>query len=277
MNSMETELPLRDRLYQVVFESDTPAGRAFDVSLLWCIILSVLAVLLESVGSVRQAWGGALRGLEWGFTGLFTAEYFLRLYSARHPGRYARSFFGLVDLGALLPTYISILFPGAQSLLALRALRLVRVFRILKLGRYTGEAQILLDALAASREKITVFLSAVVTIVLSVGALMYFVEGEKHGFANIPTGMYWAVVTMTTVGYGDLVPQTALGKFLASLLMIAGYGILAVPTGIVTVELAQASRARGAAGLVCRACHLADHDRDARHCKICGALLAKQA
>ncbi|HYH47748.1 MAG TPA: ion transporter [Thermoanaerobaculia bacterium] len=262
----------RQHLHQVVFEADTPAGRAFDLGLLVCILASVLAVLLESVASIRQAYGAALRAAEWIFTALFTVEYVLRLIAVRRPSRYALSFFGLVDLAALLPTYLSLLFPGAQVLLVVRALRLLRVFRILKLAHFLHEAQALNLALRASRRKITVFLGTVVILVLIIGSLMYLVEGEEHGFTSIPQSVYWAVVTLTTVGYGDLAPETTLGKILASVVMILGYGIIAVPTGIVTVEL---SRNRGTmvSGQACPHCGAEGHDHDARFCKYCGARL----
>lgn len=262
----------RSRLHEVIFEHETRSGKAFDVALLCCILLSVLAVALESVTSIRQAHGDLLRVVEWTFTVLFTVEYILRLVTVRQPLGYATSFFGIVDLGAVAPTYLSVLLPGAQSLLVIRALRLLRVFRVLKLGEYVGEARLLVTALRASRRKITVFFTTVLTIVLIVGALMHLIEGEEHGFSNIPISIYWAVVTMTTVGYGDIAPQTVLGQFVASILMIAGYAIIAVPTGIMTAEIAQASR-RGADWRACPGCSLEGHDADAQHCKYCGAKL----
>ena len=261
---------LRHTLYQVVFEAETPAGKAFDVALLVLILLSVLAVLLESVEGFRADYGRELRWFEWGITFLFTAEYLLRLWVVRRPLAYARSFFGIVDLLAILPSYVSVVFPGAQSFLVIRALRLLRVFRILKLAHFLGEARVLGLALRASWRKITVFLVTVVTLVLIVGAMMYLVEGPESGFTSIPQSMYWAIVTMTTVGYGDIAPQTVLGKLLASVVMITGYGIIAVPTGIVTVEMAEAAR-RGRSPATCPACGEEDHDADARFCKHCGA------
>jgi voltage-gated potassium channel len=214
----------RERLHQVVFESDTPAGKTFDLVLLACILASVLAVLLESVRSLRLAYGPELRAVEWSFTLLFTVEYVLRLIAVRRPLAYARSFFGLVDLGAVLPTYLSLFLPGVQAFLVLRALRLLRVFRIFKLAHYLGEAQALRLALRASARKITIFVGTVLILVLIIGALMYLVEGEEHGFTSIPQSMYWAVVTLTTVGYGDLAPKTVLGQMLASAVMMLGYG-----------------------------------------------------
>jgi voltage-gated potassium channel len=262
----------RWRLHEIVFEADTRAGRAFDLAVLAAILASVLAVLLESVPALRRAYGLHLRVAEWVLTGLFTVEYVLRLIAVRRPGRYALSFFGLVDLAAVLPTYLSLLYPGAQVLLVVRALRLLRVFRIFKLAHYLGEARALQLALKASRRKITVFLGTVVILVLIIGALMYLVEGEEHGFTSIPQSMYWAVVTLTTVGYGDLAPSTVLGKVLASVVMILGYGILAVPTGIVTVELSR-TRASAVSGQACPHCGAEGHDHDARFCKYCGARL----
>ncbi|MFY0578036.1 ion transporter [Cystobacter fuscus] len=264
---------LRARLHTIIFESDTPAGRAFDVGLLWAIVLSVLAVMLESVESIRIQYGQAIRVLEWCFTVLFTLEYVLRLLSVNRPLLYASSFFGLVDLLAILPSVLSPVLPGMQSLLVVRVLRLLRVFRVLKLASFLGEADVLLTALRASRQKIIVFLGAVLSTVVIMGSVMYMVEGSANGFDSIPRGMYWAVVTMTTVGYGDLSPKTVPGQFIASVLMIMGYGILAVPTGIVSVELAQATRQHAIDPRACPGCGLEGHDLDARHCKRCGNVL----
>jgi voltage-gated potassium channel len=261
----------RRRLHEIIFEADTPAGRAFDVALLVAILLSVLAVLLESMAELRQDYGGVLRAVEWTFTGLFTIEYALRLVSVTRPGRYAFSFFGLVDLLAILPTYLALAVPAAQSLMVIRAIRLLRVFRILKLARFLEDADLLIRALTASRRKITLFLGGLVTLALIMGTLMYLIEGEEHGFTSIPRSMYWAVVTMTTVGYGDIVPQTTLGRILAAAVMILGYSIIAVPTGIVSVELARVSRP--VSTQACPACGRQGHDVDARHCKHCGAAL----
>src|SRR5688500_7486910 len=263
----------RGALHQIIFEADTPAGRAFDVGLLWSIILSVATVMLESVSSIRAAYGDVLHVLEWLFTILFTIEYILRLLSVQRPLAYASSFFGVVDLLAVIPTYLSVLVPGSQYLLSIRILRLLRIFRIFKLTEYLSEASVIRQALLASRRKISVFLFAVMTVVVIIGSVMYVVEGEERGFSDIPTSIYWAIVTMTTVGYGDLSPQTALGKAFASIVMIMGYGILAVPTGIVTVEMTQASRGRGVNRQACPACGAEGHDLDAVHCKYCGVRL----
>jgi len=259
----------RARLHEVIFEADTRAGRAFDVGLLVAILVSVGAVMLESVADVRREHGAVLRAVEWSLTAAFTLEYVLRLVAVDRPARYARSFFGLMDLVAIVPTYLALVVPEAHSLMVIRAVRLLRIFRILKLAQFLGEAQLLVLALRASRRKITVFLGGIVTIVMIVGTLMYVIEGEEHGFTSIPTSMYWAVVTMTTVGYGDIAPRTAVGQLLAALLMILGYGIIAVPTGIVSVELANAGRA--VSRQACPSCGGEGHDIDARHCKYCGA------
>ncbi|MBZ4422114.1 ion transporter [Myxococcus sp. RHST-1-4] len=256
-------------MHEVIFESDTPAGKSFDIALLWAILFSVAAVMMESVAGVRERFGLELRALEWGFTVLFTVEYVLRLIAVRRPLAYALSFFGLVDLLAILPTFLSVFFPGAQSLLVIRAVRMLRVFRVLKLAHLLGEAEVLLTALRASRPKITVFLGGVLSVVVVMGSVMYLVEGEKHGFDNIPRAMYWAIVTMTTVGFGDITPKTVLGQFIASVLMVLGYGVLAVPTGIVSVELAAATR-HSVDTRACPGCGVQGHDLDARYCKNCG-------
>jgi voltage-gated potassium channel len=264
--------PSRERIHEIIFEADTPAGKTFDVSLMLLIILSVLAVMLESTPSIAARYGNLLRAFEWVVTVLFTIEYVLRLYCVRRPARYARSFFGIVDVLAILPTYLSLIIPGAQSLLVIRALRLLRVFRVLKLVHFVGEASELVAALRASARKIIVFLGAVLTIVIIVGSMMYLIEGEESGFTSIPTSIYWAIVTMTTVGYGDIAPQTPLGKILASAIMIMGYGIIAVPTGIVSVELAGVVR-KGVSTKACPDCGAGSHALDAVHCKFCGAKL----
>jgi voltage-gated potassium channel len=261
----------RLRLHEVIFESDTVAGRAFDVALLIAILTSVAAVVLESVAEVRREYGAVLRAVEWALTIVFTIEYGLRLTAVERPWRYATSFFGIVDLLSIVPTYLALVVPETQSFMVIRAIRLLRVFRILKAAQFLSEAQLLTTALRASRRKITVFIGGIVTVVLIVGALMYVIEGEEHGFTSIPTSMYWAIVTMTTVGYGDIAPRTALGQLVASMLMILGYGVIAVPTGIVSVELANA--ARPVSRQACPACGAEGHDVDASHCKYCGARL----
>jgi voltage-gated potassium channel len=229
--------PWKAKLYEIVFESDTPAGRAFDIILLWAIVISVVAVCLDSVVAIREQYGDWLRILEWAFTLMFTVEYVARILSAHDRWQYAFSFYGLVDLFSTIPTYLSILLPSTHSLLAVRILRLMRVFRILKLGNYTHEANYLMAALLASRRKITVFLLSVLTIILVAATLMYLIEGPENGFDSIPRALYWAIVTITTVGYGDISPHTVLGQMLASVLMLVGYTIIAVPTGIVSAEM----------------------------------------
>jgi len=264
--------PWQTKLHEIIFEAETPSGKVFDLALLLAIILSVVAVLLESIASLRANHGPTLRAIEWFFTILFSIEYTLRLASAGRPIRYALSFFGLVDLLAIVPTYLSVILPGAQSLIVIRALRLLRVFRVMKLVHFVGEARLLGAALHASSRKIIVFLGTVLTLMLIVGSLMYLIEGEEHGFTNIPESIYWTIVTMTTVGYGDLAPVTVVGRILASIVMIMGYGIIAVPTGIVTVEMASATR-RAVSTRACLDCARDGHDSDASHCKYCGGRL----
>ncbi len=285
-------MTLRERIGHVIFDTDTAAARAFDVALLWAIVASVVSVVLDSVPSIRASYGPALRGVEWGFTALFSIEYALRVWSARDRRGYVLGFYGLVDLVALLPAFLALVLGAGPYLVVLRALRLLRVFRVLKLVRYLSEARVLGDALAASRAKITVFLSFVLTAVLLVGSAMYLIEGPAAGFDSIPISMYWAIVTLTTVGYGDIAPLTPWGRLLASALMILGYAVIAVPTGIVTTELVRAedrraaearSAERGRPGVgapvgsadarVCPACGAEGHAADASFCRRCGAAL----
>ena len=262
----------RAKLHEVIFEADTPAGKAFDLLLILAILFSVVIVSLESVPEVRAQYGQQLRAAEWVITILFTIEYILRLMCVERPMTYAKSFFGIVDLLAILPTYISVLVPGTQALTVVRVLRLLRIFRVLKLVQYVSEARTLSVALRASAKKIFVFLFVVVIIVVIVGSLMYLVEGPANGFDNIPRSIYWAVVTLTTVGYGDIAPGTSLGRFIAVCVMILGYGIIAVPTGIVTRELVREDRSRFTTR-VCRSCNAEGHDVDAEYCKFCGRSL----
>ncbi len=264
--------PWRRKLHEVIFEADTPAGKLFDVALILTIAASVVAVMLDSVRPFRANHGTLLYTAEWVFTLLFTLEYLLRLACVGRPGKYAVSFFGVVDLLAILPTYLSLLLPGTQYLLVIRILRLLRIFRIFKLGHYVGAADHLTRALKASRRKIGVFLFTVLTLVVILGSLMYVIEGEHRGFTSIPTSIYWAIVTLTTVGYGDISPQTPLGQMLAALIMITGYGIIAVPTGIVTVEMSRAAFQK-VSNQACPQCSAEGHDTDAVHCKFCGARL----
>jgi voltage-gated potassium channel len=263
---------LRRRTYVVIFRHDTRAGWLFDVVLIASIMASVAVIMLESVASIRAEHRALLLGLEWFFTGAFTVEYVLRLWCVGAPWRYARSFLGIIDLLAVLPTYLSLFIPGGQALAVVRILRVLRVFRILKLVQYVGEARLLGEALRASRIKITVFVMTVLTLVVVVGSLMYLIEGPDAGFTSIPVGVYWGVVTLTTVGFGDITPLTPVGQALAAFVMILGYGIIAVPTGIVSVELAHAtSGAREAqARRLCEGCGRKGHDVDALYCKWCG-------
>jgi voltage-gated potassium channel len=263
----------REALRIIVFEADTPAGKAFDVGLILSILLSVVAVMLDSVGSVRRLHGGFLYSVEWFFTVVFTVEYILRLIISERPSHYAKSFFGMVDLVAVLPTYISILMPGAQYLLVIRVLRVLRVFRILKFVQYIREASALKQALISSSRKINVFIFTILTLVVILGAFMYSIEGEENGFTSIPTSVYWAIVTLTTVGYGDISPKTPLGQALAAVIMVIGYSIIAVPTGIVSVELSRVMSKGGLKPRVCPGCAVGGHDEDAVHCKYCGAKL----
>lgn len=265
--------PWRTRIHTIVFEAETPAGRAFDVALVVVILAAVMATMLESVRGLPPRLHTALVVAEWVFTLLFTIEYGLRLVSVGRPWRYATSFFGIVDLMAVLPTYLSILFPGSQSLLVIRSLRLLRIFRVLKLTRFLSEAQALRRALIESRPKIVVFLATVLVSVSIVGALMYLIEGPENGFTSVPMAMYWAIVTMTTVGYGDISPGTAIGRIVASILMVLGYSLIIIPTGIVSAEMAQQMMRRPISTQACPSCSREGHDTDARHCKWCGEML----
>ncbi len=257
----------RERWYEVIFEADTRAGKAFDVLLLIAIFVSVLVVILDSIDASPR-----LAKAEWFFTILFTVEYAARIACARRPMRYIFSFYGIVDLLAILPTYFTILHEDMRSTSVLRALRLLRVFRVLKLGQMLSEATALRRALWASRSKIAVFLAFLLIVVVIIGAAMYTIEGRASGFTSIPESMYWAVVTMTTVGYGDVAPQTPLGKMLAAVIMILGYTMIIVPTGIVSAELAQAG-SKTVTTQVCPECMAEGHDADATHCKFCGGRL----
>lgn len=264
-----SETNLRARLHEIIFEADTPAGKLFDVLLIVSIVLSVLIVMLDSVSSINASYGELLYIGEWVFTLLFTVEYLLRLYSIGRPLSYATSFFGVIDLLAILPSYLSILFPGTQYLIVIRILRVLRIFRVLKLVQYLGEARLLLQALRASKRKIAVFLFTVLVLVVIFGSLMYLIEDPSSGFTSIPRSIYWSIVTLTTVGYGDISPQTDLGQTIAAIIMIIGYGIIAVPTGIVTVELSHAFNKQSSTQ-ACPECSAEGHDNDAKFCKYCG-------
>ena len=260
----------RSRLHEIIFEADTPEGKAFDVALIWLIICSVILVILDSVESINTNFGDELYIAEWIFTIVFSVEYILRIIAVKRPLKYIFSFFGIIDLLSILPTYLSWFFPGTQALQAIRIFRLLRIFRIFKLGVYLGEADMLSRALQASRHKITVFLVFILATVITMGSLMYVIEGPDNGFTSIPVSIYWSIVTMTTVGYGDIAPRTPAGQILASALMIAGYAIIAIPTGIVTSEIARASAHKVISTQTCPNCSLQDHDFDAKYCKGCG-------
>ncbi len=263
---------LRLRLRRIMFESETPAGRRFALVLIFTIILSVLTVMLDSVDAVRNDHGDLLDVLEWFFTLIFTIEYFLRLVCSARPLRYATSFFGIVDLFAIIPTYISLLLPGSQYLVVIRILRVLRVFRVLKLVQYLDAARMMVRAIRSSYRKVAIFAVTVMTAVVILGSLMYVIETPENGFTSIPRSIYWAIVTITTVGYGDISPKTAPGQMLATIVMLLGYSIIAVPSGILSVEISQAMRIRGAAR-TCSGCNAEARDPDASYCQYCGTEL----
>lgn len=260
----------RESLNTIIFGVETPLAKVFDEMLIISILCSVIVVMLGSVSSLQLKYSHIFSVIEWFFTLLFTVEYILRLLCVRRPWLYCRSFFGIVDFLSIIPTYLSFLFPGIKYMLIVRIFRLLRVFRILKLSEYMGESQVLLSALSKSRHKILVFLYAVGTLVVVFGSLMYVVEGAKSGFTSIPQSVYWAIVTMTTVGYGDIAPQTPFGKIIASFMMIMGYGIIAVPTGIYSTELLKANKSARVNNIACPDCGETGHDFDADYCKYCG-------
>lgn len=263
-------------LHEVIFGTDTRWGKLFDVVLLWAIVISLVAIMLESIPDFRQAHAHTLHTLEWGFTIFFSIEYLLRLWVSDQPRHYVFSFFGIIDLLAVIPTYISLFVSGTHFLLVIRAIRLLRVFRILKLARYVSGARILVTSLSASKEKIFVFLTAVLTLVTILGTVMYMIEGGENGFDSIPRSIYWAIVTLTTVGYGDIAPGTTLGQFVAAFIMILGYAIIAVPTGIVGVEMSRATKMEGA-HTTCKRCGEEAHLKASRYCHRCGELLTETA
>lgn len=262
----------RLRLRNVIFDSETHAGRRFALVLIFTIILSVLTVMLESVDAVRQSHGNLLYGLEWLFTLVFTLEYVLRIVCAGRRLQYATSFFGIVDLLAIIPTYIDVLLPGSHFLVVIRVLRVLRVFRVLKLVQYLAAARMMLRAIQSSYRKVAVFVLTVMTAVVILGSLMYVIETPENGFTSIPRSIYWAIVTITTVGYGDISPKTAPGQMLATIVMLLGFSIIAVPTGIVSAEISQAMRIRGGARS-CLGCNAEIREPDAKYCQYCGAEL----
>lgn len=269
----KSAVSFRHRWHEIIYEADTPAGKRFDIVLLLLIVLSVVLVMLESVESIRSQYSQFLDKCEWAITVLFTIEYVARIWVVQRPWRYVTSFFGVIDLLSLLPKYISFFFMSSGSLVALRALRLLRVFRILKLSRFIGESNFLMAALRASRAKISVFLFTVIILCIIFGTIMYLVEGEENGFSSIPRSVYWCIVTLTTVGYGDIAPMTSLGRFIASLIMIMGYGIIAVPTGIVTSEMSQQHQNPDTNTQACPHCMTETHLDNALYCHHCGKTL----
>ncbi len=276
MASSSTRSPVRDRIHEIIFEAETPAGKAFDILLLVMILLSVITVMLESIDRLSTRYGEVFLILEWIFTIIFTIEYLLRLYCVSYPRTYALSFFGVIDLLAILPTYLSMLVSGTQYFVVIRAIRLLRIFRIFKLGHFLSEGYLIMDALRASRAKIIVFLSFISILTIIIGAVMYLIEGAvNESFSSIPRAVYWAVVTLTTVGYGDITPTTDFGQFVSAVVMILGYAIIAVPTGIVTNEIMVAARSKKTKTTTkaCRFCGQEGHDQDAAFCKYCGNTL----
>ena len=270
-----TVAPWRDRLHEIIFEADTPAGKAFDVALITAICASVIIVILSTMPSAAaEPYRSAYLVAEWIFTGIFTVEYVLRLIVVRRPLRYARSFFGIIDLLSILPAFIGLIVPGGERLLVVRTLRLLRIFRIFKLARYLTEATALREALLVSRHKIAVFLTTVVIVVLITSALMHIVEGNagNHDFDSMPSAMYWAIITMTTVGYGDITPITSVGKAMTAVLVLVGYSMIIIPTGILTAGMAGYGRAAPTTR-ACPSCMAEGHDPDAVYCKRCGERL----
>ena len=263
---------LRQSTHHFIFDSDTPAARGFDLALVFVILISVVSVILESMPAFNARYGHILDQTEWIITIIFTLEYVTRIWSHPKPLKYVFSFYGIIDFLAIIPTYLDLIFAGAMSLAIIRGIRLLRIFRILKITRYSREGRVIVEALKASRVKILVFLFAVVMVVLIIGTLMYLIEGESSGFTSIPAGIYWAIVTLTTVGFGDITPVTTLGKFIASFVMILGYGVIAVPTGIVTFEIATSIKS-SRENRECKHCGHRAHDVDANYCKSCGEKL----
>lgn len=269
------ELSLREKIYRVIFGTDTAAGQYFDIALIYMILLSVLAIILDSIEAVNSQYGLWLFRLEWFFTLLFSVEYVARIYSSPKPLRYIFSFYGLVDLVSILPTYLALIFPGANYWLVIRLLRVLRVFRVLKLVRYLSEANILLRSMYGSRRKVLVFFTVVLVLSVIFGSLMFFVEGPEHGFTSIPRSIYWTIVTITTVGYGDITPQTPLGQVIATMAMLTGYSIIAIPTGIFTAEIAREMNAVSNSRR-CNICERTRHHPEAEYCYHCGVTLPDQ-
>lgn len=265
--------PFKEKLHEIIFEADTPVGRAFDITLLVAILASLIVVMLESVESISREYHDYFFWAEWFFTILFTIEYLFRIYIVYRPSKYIFSFFGIIDFLAIVPAYLSLFISGSQYLLVIRGLRLIRVFRIFKLGHFLTEGQVITKALKASRAKITIFLTFISLVTVIIGALMYLIEGGTNSnFSSIPRGIYWAIVTLTTVGYGDITPITTLGQMLSAVVMILGYAVLAVPTGIVSAEMIREERSKTNTQ-ACRFCGHEGHEDDAKYCKYCGEIL----
>lgn len=265
-------MTLKQRLYEIIFGTETRAGRYFDLLLIATILCSVVVLLIDTIAPVHLRFGDSLRILEWAFTLLFTVEFIARLYCSPNRRAYLFSFYGIVDLLAILPTYLSLFVPGAQQLLIIRVLRVLRIFRVLKLLRYLADANLLMRTLRAAKRKIIIFAFCVITMMMIFGSLMYLIEGPEAGFTSLPKSIYWAVVTLTTVGYGDITPQSPLGQFVAAVAMFTSYAIIAIPTGIVSAELIQeAQRSRNT--LLCSHCERTGHEQDALFCKYCSARL----
>ncbi|WP_041409824.1 ion transporter [Shewanella amazonensis] len=271
----DAESELKKKLRIIIFGTDTPAGRWFDLALILCIIASVTLVLLDTVSSINARWGGLIHVLEWIFTVIFTLEYGIRIYCSAHRWQYAHSFYGIVDLLSVLPSYLALFFPGANFTLIIRVLRLFRIFRVLKLLRYLSEGNLLLKAMMQSSRKVFLFFFSVSLIIMVLSAIMYMVEGPENGFSSIPKSIYWTIVTITTVGYGDITPKTELGQAIAALTMLIGYSIIAIPTGILTAEISQEiGRHRDLRR--CSNCLKTGHDQDAEYCNKCGSELQKE-
>ncbi|WP_456269634.1 ion transporter [Kushneria sp. AK178] len=270
-------MTLRDRIFQIIFESDTPAAKGFDIALIIMILASVIIILLDSVVSLQARYGDIFMAAEWVFTVIFTIEYVLRLYCLDRPVRYARSTYGIIDLLSLLPSWLSLIFPGTQALLVIRVLRIMRLFRVLRLMDFVGEGHLLLEALERSRQKILMFLMTVMSLVIVFGALVYLIEPVEAGFTSIPRAIYWAIVTLTTVGYGDIAPITPPGQFVSAMMMILGYSILAVPTGVFSAEVMRSIRRNHYSDEACPGCGHEGHERDAHYCRFCGTGLEEEA
>jgi voltage-gated potassium channel len=262
----------RHSLYQIIYQANTPAGRSFDIALMILILASVLTITLDSVAEINQKYGDELYAAEWLFTILFTLEYILRIFCIHKPIKYIGSFYGIIDLISILPSYLSLFLPGAHYLLVIRVLRVLRIFRVLKLVRFINQANLLVNALRASRLKITIFMFTISTLLIVFGSAMYLIEGPENGFTNIPVSIYWSVVTLTTVGFGDITPKTDLGRAVSAVVMIIGYAIIAVPTGIFTAELSKEMKKQDKAEdrRMCPRCRHLGHEKDANYCRICG-------